>query len=127
MNKPAQFIAFTLLFLLFAGTQANSQSTYDNFDDFKDAVAIAQPGDEIVLAAGRYEATNITMEDVAGTQENPVIIRAEYIGADTLDAGTYIDLSHCSYVTIQGFVINITEKSTTFKKMHLWHTPNLAR
>ena len=106
-----------LLFLIFISLSFHTyaQKTYDNFDDFKDACANAQPGDEIILASGRYDAESITIKDVAGTSENPVIIRAEQVGADTLDNGTYFDLRHCSYITIQGFVITITDKSTTFK------------
>lgn len=110
-NMKNLFVLF--LFLIQFGLY--SQEIYYNFDDFKEAASAAKPGDEIILAAGRYEAESITIEDVAGTAENPVIIRAEEIGADTLDAGTYFDLRHCSYITIQGFVINISEKSTTFK------------
>lgn len=115
MKKPGKLLILVCLIQLFVWVQAGSQSTYTNFDDFKDAIAAAQPGDEIILAAGRYKAESLTMEDVAGTEAKPVIIRAEHIGADTLDAGTYFDLRHCSHVIIQGFVINITEKSTTFK------------
>ncbi|MCF8390693.1 MAG: T9SS type A sorting domain-containing protein [Bacteroidales bacterium] len=89
--------------------------TYNNFSDFKAAVQSAKAGDEIVLAAGRYEASSITMNTIVGTKDNPVIIRAENIGEDTLDNGTYFDLRHCSHIIIQGFYINITEKSTTFK------------
>ncbi len=107
-----QFLVFLFLSLT---VSAFGQTTYDNFDDFEDACEAAQPGDEIILAAGRYEPASIKMVDVAGTAANPVIIRAELIGADTLDADTFFELIHCSYVTIQGFVINITEKSTTFK------------
>lgn len=92
-----------------------SQTIHTNFDDFKSACQSATPGDEIILASGRYQAESITISDVKGTEKNPVIIRAETIGGDTLDAGTYFDLRHCSYIIIQGFVINITEKSTTFK------------
>lgn len=104
-----------ILFSLFLNFHVFAQSTYHNFDDFKDACANAQPGDEIILASGRYDAESITIKNVAGTPDNPVIIRAEQNGADTLDNGTYFDLRHCSYITIQGFVINISEKSTTFK------------
>ncbi|MFC2080251.1 chondroitinase-B domain-containing protein [Bacteroidota bacterium] len=106
-----------VLFLLLAciSFPAFSQVKHESFEAFKNACIAAQPGDEIILSAGRYEAESIKLEGVAGTAENPVIIRAEEIGADTLDVGTYFDLRHCSYVSIQGFVINISEKSTTFK------------
>ncbi|GAH59458.1 hypothetical protein ES705_49336 [subsurface metagenome] len=78
------------------------QTTYSNFDDFKEAVSGAQAGDEIVLARRRYEAESIPMDSILGTEENPIIIRAEEIGSDTLDDGTYFDLRHCSFITIQG-------------------------
>ncbi len=109
------WIPFFIVILLCQHFHVSAQTTYHNFSDFKDAVANAKPGDEIILAEGRYNAESITMSSVTGTADMPVIIRAESIGSDTLDAGTYFDLRHCSYITIQGFVINITEKSNTFK------------
>lgn len=105
----------TFFICVFSILSINAQVTYTNFDDFKSAAQNGAPGDEIILASGRYEAESITISDVNGTADNPLIIRAEEIGKDTLDAGTYFDLRHCSYVIIQGFVINITDKSTTFK------------
>lgn len=111
--KKVFIISGLFLGLFFA--QSSAQIFVDNYDDFKDACEAAKAGDEIILAAGRYTPSSIKMIDVAGTSENPVIIRAEQIGADTLDAETYFELIHCSYVSFQGFVINITEKSTTFK------------
>lgn len=105
----------TGLFLGLLLGKGSAQIFVDNFDDFEAACEAAQAGDEIILAAGRYTASGIKMIDVAGTAENPVIIRAEQIGADTLDADTYFELIHCSYVSIQGFIINISDKSTTFK------------
>jgi hypothetical protein len=111
--KSVAYLSTILIFLLVSFAQA--QTTYTNFDDFKSACANAQPGDEIILASGRYEAESITISDVQGTETNPVIIRAEEIGKDTLDNRAYFDLRHSSYIIIQGFVINISEKSTTFK------------
>ena len=106
---------FFLLLILFFPFCLQAQVTYYNFEDFKNAAKVAQPGDEIILAEGRYEAESITLESIAGTESQPIILRAENIGTDTLDIGTYFDLRHCSYITIQGFYINISEKSTTFK------------
>ena len=103
------------LFLGLLLAKSSAQIFVDNFDDFKDACQSAQPGDEIILAEGRYEARSITISNVQGTAENPVIIRAENIGKDTLHTGTYMDLRHCSHITFQGFVIEISEKYTTFK------------
>lgn len=108
-------LVLSVLFLGLFLAKSSAQIFVDNFDDFEAACEAAQAGDEIVLAAGRYTPSSIKMVNVAGTAENPVIIRAEQIGADTLDANTYFELIHCSYVSIQGFVINITGKSTTFK------------
>ena len=93
----------------------SGQTTYSNFDNFKSAVANAIAGDEIILAAGSYQAESITLNEINGTADNPIIIRSEQIGADTLNEGTYFDFRNCSHIIIQGFVINISEKSTTFK------------
>ena len=103
-----------MLLLLSTGLM-EAQTVYDDFDDFSDACEAVQPGEELVLANGTYTAGSIKIEDVAGTEENPVIIRAEEVGKVILNEDTYFDLRHSSYVTIQGFVINVYEKSTTFK------------
>lgn len=110
-----KYLLFVCLLIAVFLNTAYTQTIYTNFGDFKAAAKIAKAGDEIILAKGRYKAESISMIDISGTEANPVIIRAEEIGADTLDNGTYFDLRHCSYVTIQGFVINISENSTTFK------------
>lgn len=93
----------------------NGQTTYNNWDDFEAAITSAVSGDEIILAEGSYTGESITLTGINGTEESPIIIRAENIGKDTLNDDTYIDFRNCSYITIQGFVINISNKSTTFK------------
>ncbi|MDA3816462.1 MAG: discoidin domain-containing protein [Prolixibacteraceae bacterium] len=104
-----------LLFFLLIVKLSWSQTVFTDFDDFKDACKTVQPGDELILANGTYDAESVKIEDVEGTEEQPIIIRAEEIGKVILNEGTYFDLRHSSHVIIQGFVINIYEKSTTFK------------
>lgn len=114
ISMKIYFWLITLLLFL-SSPNSISQEVYSNFDDFKDAVTSATAGDEIVLAEGRYVGESITLTGINGTEAEPIIIRAEEIGKDTLDEGTYFDFRNCSYITVQGFVINISEKSTTFK------------
>lgn len=102
------------LFLVLAVT-ANAQTVYTNFDDFKDAASALKAGDEIILANGSYNAESIKLDGVAGTIENPVIIRAQEVGKVILNDEAFFDLRHSSYVTIEGFVFKLFEKSTTFK------------
>lgn len=111
-----KFLNFKIILILFCWPVfLNGQTIYNNWDDFEAAIKNAVAGDEIILAKGRYESQSVTLDSIIGTAESPIIIRAEEIGADTLDIGTYFDFRQCSYITIQGFVINISEKSTTFK------------
>lgn len=93
----------------------NAQVVYTNFEDFKTAASNAQPGDEIILANGTYNAESIKLENVKGTEEDLVIIRAEEVGGVILNDEAFFDLRHSSYVTIQGFYINAFEISTVFK------------
>lgn len=106
---------FLLIILVLTFHQTDGQTTYTNFGDFKSALENAKAGDEIILADGVYNARSVTIKTVNGTAENPVIIRSETIGGAVLNTGTYFDLRACSHITFQGFQINISEKSTTFK------------
>ncbi|MFA9390994.1 MAG: chondroitinase-B domain-containing protein [Prolixibacteraceae bacterium] len=108
-----RFILF--LFLIISLKYGFTQKIFSNFEDFKDAAANAQPGDELILADGNYSAETIKLENKIGTEALPIIIRAENIGGVVLNEEAFFDLRHSSFVTIQGFVINISEKSTTFK------------
>lgn len=110
-----QIIFLFSIISLLTSIQLNGQTTYSDFSSFKDAVVSAKAGDEIILADGTYTPSSITMQAIKGTAEQPIIIRAESVGGVILNDNTYIDLRTCEYVTFQGFVINISEKSTTFK------------
>jgi hypothetical protein len=45
-------------------------------DDVEAAINAAQPGDEIVLAGGEYMLTELFSVTIAGTEDQPIIIRA---------------------------------------------------
>ncbi len=83
--------------------------------EFKDALKDLQPGDEVIMANGTYDGESSTIADVKGTEEYPILIRAEDIGGVTFNDGFFIDFRRCEHITIQGFNINLGEKSTTFK------------
>lgn len=92
-----------------------AQTIYSNYDDFKEAIRNASSGDEIVLANGTYNAESVKMENVQASAERPVIIRAQEPGNVILNDEAYFDFRNCSYIIVQGFIINTFEQSTVFK------------
>jgi len=112
---------FTLLIVIaaFAPVFADTY-TYSDYQDFKGAVTgddlTPQPGDEFILADGTYSKKGtITIEGVHGTEENPIIIRAESIGGVVFTEALAFDLRVCSHIIIQGFNFELTTKSNVFK------------
>ncbi len=83
--------------------------------EFKAALQDLHAGDEVIMANGTYEGESSTIEDIKGTEEYPILIRAEEIGGVTFNDGFFIDFRHCEYITLQGFNINLNEMSTTLK------------
>ncbi len=76
-------------------------------DDFETIVQNAQPGDEVIFNAGTYETTGYWGVALAGTADQPIVIRAAE-GAAVIIEGSpdqnTIDISG-SYYTLAGFEI----------------------
>src|SRR5690606_24370498 len=75
-------------------------------DDVEAAINAAQPGDEIVLAGGMYMLTERFSFDIAGTEAQPIIIRAAdgevpHLHRPTADQNI-VDIDGAVYVEIRG-------------------------
>ncbi|MCX4246463.1 right-handed parallel beta-helix repeat-containing protein [Paraliomyxa miuraensis] len=75
-------------------------------DDVEGAINAAQPGDEIVLAGGMYTLTERFSFDIAGTEGQPIIIRAadgEQPHLHRPDAAqNIVDIDGATWVEIRG-------------------------
>jgi poly(beta-D-mannuronate) lyase len=87
-----------------AGTLLAADVPVDSLPALEQAVAAAAPGDHIILADGRYESSGTVTVAVAGTAEQPIVIRAETVGGAEIagDAGFRLR-EPAAYVVIQGF------------------------
>jgi len=100
--------------------------TFDDWQDFKGAITgddlTPQPGDVFVLKDGTYSKKGTaTLENINGTAENPIIIKAENIGGVIFDEALSFDFRYCSYITFQGFNFKLTTKSNVFKLQACHH------
>ncbi len=93
--------------------------------ELEDAVGSIQSGDIITVADGIYNTDgSLTLKNV-GSEEKPVLIRAENIGKARLTGETYFDLRRCSYVTIEGF--EFTGSDITAVKMQASNNCRVTR
>ena len=105
---PAQRLLVTLL--SFAAAHAVVAPACAATREVADIAALqsalkeAQPGDRIVLKAGRHETTAAVRVTAVGTANAPIVIAAETVGAVEL-AGThgFIVSKPAAHVTIDGF------------------------
>ena len=68
------------------------------------ALASAEPGDRISVAAGTYDAGTIRVAR-SGTKEKPITISAASIGTAAITGSAKIDLANASNVVVEGFVL----------------------
>ncbi len=113
---------YLFLFLLFASFTFVSAETYtfSDWQDFKGAITgddlTPQPGDIFILKDGTYSKKGTaTLENINGTADARIIIKAENIGGVIFDEALAFDFRHCSYITFQGFNFELTTKSSVFK------------
>ncbi|WP_164101358.1 polysaccharide lyase 6 family protein [Candidatus Laterigemmans baculatus] len=68
------------------------------------AISSAKPGDEIVLARGRYDQWKLTV-DCAGTAEAPITIRSEVPGGVVLDGRSSFTITG-AHVVVSGLIFD---------------------
>ncbi|PIB34042.1 hypothetical protein BFP72_00650 [Reichenbachiella sp. 5M10] len=107
-------LSLVLLCLMSLAAQAQGiKTTVSTIDDLKDQIETAQPGDTLVLAIGSYDDGSISIKDLKGTDDAPIVIMAESIGATTLTGGTKFVLSTSEHLIIHGFTF--TNSGTAIK------------
>ncbi len=82
-----------------------------SLDELNAAIALANPGDMIILRDGIYETGAIApVADKHGLPNARIIIRAETAGMAEIKAVTGFNFTNCSYMTLEG--IKFTGKQT---------------
>lgn len=79
---------------------------FTDIDDFLDAVNDAQKGDEIILANGSYDVSSSNDTKISGrkgTAAEPIIVRAQDVGAAILEGLAGSKFGNCKFLTWYGF------------------------
>ncbi len=91
-----RFILLFLFSFLIISCKTDSKSisslTVKNLDELQSTIKNAQPGDEIILANGTWKDVEIKFH-ATGTEESPIILRAETPGKVTLEGQSVLKIS----------------------------------
>ncbi|KGL62746.1 chondroitinase-B domain-containing protein [Polaribacter sp. Hel1_85] len=111
--SKAQFL-FTFIILLTIQAELYTQTLYTSDTDLRNAVNAATEGGTFIVKNGSYDDFSGTFEIMA-TEENPIIIKAETVGAVTLTGGSGFVFRKSAYITLEGFIFDGEDKSTIIK------------
>ncbi|SMD32474.1 poly(beta-D-mannuronate) lyase [Reichenbachiella faecimaris] len=96
------FIIMILFVMFIVGCQTN-QSSYqkvESADQLKTALAVANPGDTIVLANGEWKDAELVIQ-ANGTKEAPIVVMAEKLGEVKLTGSSNLKLAG-EFVVVNG-------------------------
>lgn len=99
-NRTLYAVLALIIFTFSCGQQRNS--VVKNLDELNAAVAIAKPGDKIVMANGVWENVELLFE-AHGTEENPIELVAEKEGEVILSGLSNLRIAG-EYLSISGLV-----------------------
>ncbi|HRQ64363.1 MAG TPA: polysaccharide lyase 6 family protein [Xanthomonadaceae bacterium] len=77
----------------------------DSLVALQQAIAVALPGDEIVLADGVYQTSRTSDVMRHGTPAEPIVIRAQTIGGARIEGAAGFRVRQSSHVVVRGFVL----------------------
>lgn len=93
-----------IMWLLYAAPLCAEDIRVSSFDQLREAIEKASPGDVIILVDGVYHATEDIIVNKKGTESKPLTIMAENIGAaEIAGKGGFNIVSPASHIIIKGF------------------------
>jgi len=99
MNTEIKYLKWSVICFLLISCTESRKGIVSDLEEFKEAVANAQPGDEIIMANGIWENVELLFEG-EGTNEKPIFLKAETPGKVIISgqsnlriAGEYLDVS----------------------------------
>ena len=81
---------------------------------FKDALASMNPGDTVLVLDGTYNVGGLKVTK-GGSALKPILVKSKNLYGARITGPTYLNLSYQSYVTYEGFDIQVDPGSTIFK------------
>ncbi|MDD4971482.1 MAG: chondroitinase-B domain-containing protein [Paludibacter sp.] len=93
---------------------SSTTRTVSTVTQFKDALAAMNPGDTVLVLDGTYNLGGLKVTK-GGSALKPILVRSKNLYGAKITGPTYFNLSYQSYVTYEGFDINVDAGSTIFK------------
>lgn len=93
---------------------SSSKRIVNTVAQFKDALANMNPGDTILVSDGNYALGSVKVNR-GGSELKPIIIKSANLHGARITGSSTFTLSAISYVTFEGFDIDIEPMSTIFK------------
>jgi poly(beta-D-mannuronate) lyase len=109
--KTLKTISFLIILFLSLNTFGQ---TYTSASTLKTAVTASTNGGTFIVKNGTYNNFSISFEKVA-TSENPIIVKAETVGGVILTGKSSFAFKKSAYITLEGFVFNVTEVGSLIK------------
>ena len=110
-----KFKIFThVILFIFLTNNLWSQITVTSDTDLQNKVNAANPGDVFIVSNGTYEDFYASFT-VHGTEENPIIIKAETVGGVTLTLDSHFVFKKASHIVLEGFIFDCTGNNTLVK------------
>lgn len=96
------FFLFSIVFVLFScGKNASKNSVYvKNIVELNEAITSASPGDEIIMADGKWQDVEIKFRG-KGTKDSPITLKAETNGKVTVEGLSYLKFGG-EYLIVEG-------------------------
>jgi hypothetical protein len=113
LNRMTYWGVLTAFVLFWSTTATATRKVYTTASTFKTAVQNALPGDTIELANGRYDVSGNSLTK-SGTDQLPIVIRAQHRGLAELYGKSAFACKGISYVVIEGFFFT-SDVSTVIK------------
>ncbi|MGH1364075.1 MAG: chondroitinase-B domain-containing protein [Calditrichia bacterium] len=102
--------AFAIISFAFQFAAA-STIVVNTVEQLEDAVAAAQPGDSIEVADGVYDTEGSITVYASGTEQEPIVIRAQNVGMAELTGESYFDFRQCAWIVLEGFLFTSTDQT----------------
>ncbi|MDT0622012.1 chondroitinase-B domain-containing protein [Croceitalea vernalis] len=97
-----RFFLLSMVFAIFScSTNSSKNDIYvKDIVELNEAITAANPGDEIIMANGKWEDVEIKFR-AKGTKEKPIVLRAETNGEVTIEGLSYLKFGG-EYLTVEG-------------------------
>src|SRR5215831_15279279 len=103
-SLPASGVAVSALFQGDGIPQPTNTIRVSSLVELGQAIAVAKPGDQIVLADESYSSAVPIEVNKQGTAEHPIVISAQTVGgAEIAGVGSFVIGKDAAHVVIDGF------------------------